>query len=245
MRQTRPSAIFVRQHLEWLAQFDSGELLSTLLDLYQSAGIYIVDKNQQVLYWSLGMETLSGIRREAIIGKTCLQELAIIDVTSNQEQLVELSQANGNKITLKQNVRILHDRSGALAGGIGLLIAPLESQSNMSQFKMSDSSKQNFHGLLSRSPAMQDVFQIIQNAAETEATVLVRGESGSGKELVAKAIHTLSVRHNGPFLAINCAALSSNLLESELFGHVRGAFTGAIKDHSGLFQRAKIGRAHV
>jgi transcriptional regulator with PAS, ATPase and Fis domain len=241
MRQTRPSAIFVRQHLEWLAQFDSGELLSTLLDLYQSAGIYIVDKNQQVLYWSLGMETLSGIRREAIIGKTCLQELAIIDVTSNQEQLVELSQANGNKITLKQNVRILHDRSGALAGGIGLLIAPLESQSNMSQFKMSDSSKQNFHGLLSRSPAMQDVFQIIQNAAETEATVLVRGESGSGKELVAKAIHTLSVRHNGPFLAINCAALSSNLLESELFGHVRGAFTGAIKDHSGLFQRANGG----
>jgi transcriptional regulator with PAS, ATPase and Fis domain len=88
---------------------------------------------------------------------------------------------------------------------------------------------------------MRDVFQIIQNAAETEATVLVRGESGSGKELVANAIHTLSVRHNAPFLAINCAALSSNLLESELFGHVRGAFTGAVKDHDGLFQRANGG----
>ncbi len=100
---------------------------------------------------------------------------------------------------------------------------------------------QNFHGLISRSPAMRDVFQIIQNAAETEATVLVRGESGAGKELVARAIHELSGRHDAPFLAVNCAALSANLLESELFGHVRGAFTGAIKDHKGLFQRAHGG----
>ena len=104
-----------------------------------------------------------------------------------------------------------------------------------------DPESQNFQGILSRSPAMRDVFQIISNAAETEATVLVRGESGAGKELVAKAIHDLSARHSAPFLAINCAALSSNLLESELFGHVRGAFTGAIKDHSGLFQRAHGG----
>lgn len=100
---------------------------------------------------------------------------------------------------------------------------------------------QNFHGILSRSPAMRDVFQIIQTAAQTEATVLVRGESGSGKELVARAIHQLSTRHNASFLAVNCAALSSNLLESELFGHVRGAFTGAIRDHHGVFQRAHGG----
>lgn len=100
---------------------------------------------------------------------------------------------------------------------------------------------ENFHGMLSRSPAMHDVFQIIQTAAQTEATVLVRGESGAGKELVARAIHQLSARHHAPFLAVNCAALSSHLLESELFGHVRGAFTGAIKDHQGLFQRANGG----
>lgn len=104
-----------------------------------------------------------------------------------------------------------------------------------------DNRVQNFHGIISQSPAMHDVFQIIESAAQTEATVLVRGESGAGKELVARAIHNLSARHNKLFLAVNCAALSSNLLESELFGHVRGAFTGAIKDHHGLFQRAHGG----
>jgi transcriptional regulator with PAS, ATPase and Fis domain len=141
----------------------------------------------------------------------------------------------------------LHDKDGIFAGGMGLLAVVPETVAFGLLPKVSveitkpDPGSQNFHGILSRSPAMRDVFQIISNAAETEATVLVRGESGAGKELVAKAIHDLSARHNAPFLAINCAALSSNLLESELFGHVRGAFTGAIKDHSGLFQRAHGG----
>jgi len=101
--------------------------------------------------------------------------------------------------------------------------------------------QQNFHGILSRAPQMQPVFQIIQSAAKTEVTVLVRGESGTGKELVARAIHTLSSRSNKAFVAINCAALSLNLLESELFGHVRGAFSGAIKAHAGLFSQAEGG----
>jgi len=138
--------------------------------------------------------------------------------------------------------QVLYDREGSFAGGLGLLLPASEPPVNAILSKEdSEPGKQGFQGLLSRSPAMQAVFQIIQNAAETEATVLVRGESGSGKELVAKAIHDLSARRNAPFLAINCAALSSSLLDSELFGHVRGAFTGAIKDHSGLFQRAHGG----
>lgn len=107
--------------------------------------------------------------------------------------------------------------------------------------EINSSLQQNFHGILSRAPQMQPVFQIIQSAAKTEVTVLVRGESGTGKELVARAIHTLSSRCQQPFVAINCAALSLNLLESELFGHVRGAFSGAIKDHAGLFNQAEKG----
>jgi len=190
------------------------------------------------------MEELSGLRQEDVVEKSCLREYVITDASNNQEQFVKISRVDGNNIEVKKVVQILHDKEGIFAGGIGLLAVISEHVANGLLPKDSvevtkpDLGSQNFHGILSRSPAMRDVFQIIQNAAETEVTVLVRGESGSGKELVAKAIHDLSARHNAPFLAINCAALSSSLLDSELFGHVRGAFTGAIKDHSGLFQRA-------
>jgi len=235
------NALFVENICQWLAQFDCADLLCKLLDLYASSAIYIVDKEQRVLYWSAGMENLSGIAHEAIVGLPCLQEYVITDDDSgNAGQFVNLSHDGGNNIEVHKTVQVLRDKTGAFAGGIGLLGAMAESAGSFVP-KISRESKQNFQGILSRSPAMQAVFQIIQNAAETEATVLVRGESGSGKELAAKAIHNLSARRNAPFLAINCAALSSNLLDSELFGHVRGAFTGAIKDHRGLFQRAQGG----
>jgi transcriptional regulator with GAF, ATPase, and Fis domain len=90
-------------------------------------------------------------------------------------------------------------------------------------------------------PEMQPLFRLIERVARTDCTVLVRGESGSGKELVARAIHTLSTRRQRPFRAINCATLSPTLLESELFGHVCGAFTGAISNHDGLFKVADTG----
>jgi len=244
MKQT---VLFSENNPLWLAQFDSSSLLVKMLDLFDSAPVYIVNGGQEVLYWSLGMEELSGLRQEDVVGKPCLQEYVITDAVNNQEQLVKLSGADGNKIKVNKAVQLLQDKDGVFAGGIGLLavesaIAALGLLPKMAaEVSKADPESQNFQGLLSRSPAMRDVFQIISNAAETEATVLVRGESGAGKELVAKAIHDLSARNGAPFLAINCAALSSNLLESELFGHVRGAFTGAIKDHSGLFLRAHGG----
>ena len=98
-----------------------------------------------------------------------------------------------------------------------------------------------FHGLLTRDPAMLRVFEIIRNVAETDATILVRGESGTGKELVARAIHDEGRRREGPFVAVNCAAFSAGLLESELFGHRKGAFTGASHDHIGIFEQANGG----
>lgn len=88
---------------------------------------------------------------------------------------------------------------------------------------------------------MQHMYSIIERVAITEFPVLVRGESGSGKELVAQAVHARSQRHAQVFIAINCAALNANILESELFGHVKGAFTGAIREHKGVFERAAGG----
>jgi len=242
---------------DWLAHQSLQPLFLKLLALCDVAGLYIVDQDQQVIHWSLGAEQLTGLKAGNLTGKTCLPEYSITEGSDHQKQLIKSSQVGGHKIELERNIQVLYDLEGVFAGGLGLLLpAALEQSANTSLPKASapahalrlrsvgeapELEKQGFQGLLSRSPAMQAVFQIIQNAAETEATVLVRGESGSGKELVAKAIHDLSARRNAPFLAINCAALSSSLLDSELFGHVRGAFTGAVKDHRGLFQRAHGG----
>jgi two-component system response regulator HydG len=95
-----------------------------------------------------------------------------------------------------------------------------------------------FQGIVGTAPSIQRVFEIIRNVAGTSATVLILGESGTGKELVAQAIHQNSRRAAGPFLALNCAALSAGILESELFGHERGSFTGAMRTHKGKFEAA-------
>ncbi|MCC6559487.1 MAG: sigma 54-interacting transcriptional regulator [Polyangiaceae bacterium] len=98
-----------------------------------------------------------------------------------------------------------------------------------------------FHGMWTQDAGMKQVFRIVERVADSDVTVLVRGETGSGKELVASALHALSPRRRGPFRALNCAALPANLLESELFGHARGAFTGATRDAPGHIQLAEGG----
>jgi len=101
--------------------------------------------------------------------------------------------------------------------------------------------KTDYHTIIGSSKAMGRVFEIVRKVADTEASILLTGESGTGKELVARSIHQLSGRRHAPFIAINCAAIPRDLLESELFGHVKGAFTGAIKDKTGKFQLADGG----
>jgi two-component system, NtrC family, response regulator PilR len=98
-----------------------------------------------------------------------------------------------------------------------------------------------FNNIIGKSPRMQAIFQLIEKIARTSSTVLIQGESGTGKELIARAIHFASPRASRRFLSINCGALPENLLESELFGHERGAFTGAVRDKKGLFQEASHG----
>jgi transcriptional regulator with PAS, ATPase and Fis domain len=214
----------------WLELLDSRSALIAFLQLCRPIAFYLVDRDQHILYWSPGAEQLTGINP----GKTCPPEF---QVHADAKDTVRTD----STLTLHRSARLLYGRDGAAAGGIALLAPAVEPKKPAIEAQVTSEREQNFQGIISRSPAMRNVFQIIRNAAETEATVLVRGESGSGKELVAKAIHDLSARRNAPFLAVNCAALSANLLESELFGHVRGAFTGAVKDHKGVFQRAAGG----
>ncbi len=101
--------------------------------------------------------------------------------------------------------------------------------------------KYTFSNIIGSSRRMQDVFSLVERVARTSSTVLIHGESGTGKELIARAVHFASSRGSGKFLSINCGALPENLLESELFGHVRGAFTGAVREKKGLFQEAAHG----
>ena len=100
---------------------------------------------------------------------------------------------------------------------------------------------QALRGIIGRAPAMRPIFEAIRKVSPTDTTVLVTGETGCGKELVARAIHDLSPRRNAPFVPVNCSAVAEGLLESELFGHVRGAFTGAVRDKAGLFEAAQRG----
>src|SRR5215213_4018489 len=101
--------------------------------------------------------------------------------------------------------------------------------------------KYRFENIIGTSGKMQDIYNLIAKVADTDSTILIQGESGTGKELVARALHFNSSRQHQPFVAINCSALPENLLESELFGHKKGSFTGAVSDKSGLFEEAEMG----
>jgi DNA-binding NtrC family response regulator len=124
------------------------------------------------------------------------------------------------------------DTNDGRGGFVMLLDKALDEESSVPEL---------FHGMWSRDPRLKRLFRLIERVAADDVTVLVRGETGAGKELVASAIHACSPRRNGPFRAINCAALPAALLESELFGHVRGAFTGAVRDTPGHVQAANGG----
>ena len=114
-------------------------------------------------------------------------------------------------------------------------------ESEVKHLKAQLDEKYGMNGIVGNSPAMQKVFRMIRQAAPTDATVLIQGPSGTGKELVARAIHNLSNRSKGPFVAVEFAAISPNLLESEMFGHEKGAFTGAVSRRIGRFESANHG----
>jgi len=145
--------------------------------------------------------------------------------------------SEGNRIPISVSTAVLRDATGRVTGGA----ETFRDLSEVEALRRELEGKFQIGDLTSRSPLMQRLFEVLPALAASPSTVLILGETGTGKELVARTIHSLSPRSQGPFIAVNCGALPDTLLESELFGYKAGAFTGAIKDKLGRFAMAKGG----
>lgn len=150
---------------------------------------------------------------------------------------VNLTMPSGTRKVVMLTTDVLRDRRGRARGGVVVF----RDVSEIAALRRDLGERYRLHNIVGKSKAMQEVFGLVEEVADSDATVLIEGESGTGKELVARACHHISPRANGPFVAVNCSALAESLLESELFGHVRGAFTGALRDKRGRFEVANGG----
>lgn len=211
------------------------------------AAVIMVNRDCRVQYWSPGAEKLLGFPAEDVIsqaglsGEHCDSCQAAYEVTAHDKlegRILTLQTAGGQPRVVKKYTMSLLDTNGNFDGGIAVLIAYPASPAAEPPSLVPG---MPYHGMISHDPLMLDVFAMIRRVAQTDLPVLVRGESGTGKELVARAIHEESTRKGQAFIAINCAALNPNILESELFGHTKGAFTGAIRQHIGVFEQARGG----
>jgi PAS domain S-box-containing protein len=223
-------------------------------------GLMVVDSEGVIVSINQAMEEISGYSKGELIGKSC--ELLECDTCFKTRadghdkycalfkdgvvtrRKCTLRKKDGSRIHLYKNATILKDRSDRVIGGVETwtdLTEVVAKDRVISRLRKELSSEDAFHGILGKSAAMVQVFDLISSAAQSEAPVIIYGDSGTGKELVAAAIHKLGPRRKGPFIKVNCAALSESLLESELFGHVKGAFTGADRTRVGRFEAANGG----
>jgi len=150
---------------------------------------------------------------------------------------VEICAKGGRKVPISVNTALLYDTEGNVIGAV----ETFRDLSEVRQLTRALETRYQFANILGKSKPMQELYDLLENVVETDATVLIQGESGTGKELVARAIHFHGPRREKPFIPVNCSALSENLLESELFGHEKGAFTGAIRTKPGRFELANGG----
>ncbi|HOV87798.1 MAG TPA: sigma-54-dependent Fis family transcriptional regulator [Syntrophobacteraceae bacterium] len=213
-------------------------------------GIITVDTEMKVLECNQAAARICGLAPEEIAGKKFTEVMTHcrksccrmwgerIDLkTAVREFRVECGHSRHARQLVVLSSSPLKDRNDRFRGAV-LLIRDITRLTNLER-ELKERSK--FHDIIGKSRRMQDIYNLLEDLAETETTVLISGESGTGKELVAEALHLSSSRASHPLVKVNCSALSENLLESELFGHVRGAFTGAVKDKVGRFQLANGG----
>ena len=170
--------------------------------------------------------------------KNCPLSRALETGESRLDQEVSTFNANGERQLLLVNVNVVRDHQGSPVGAVETFRSVQLEDTSILSASLWD---QDMTGIVGKSTVMHSVMGRLADVATTEANVLISGESGTGKELLARAIHRFSHFRKGPFMAVNCASLAESLLESELFGHERGAFTGADREKPGRFELARGG----
>ena len=223
-------------------------------------GVMIVDRSGKIVSVNRAFETITGYSREEAVGQSCqLLRCEICKSARDPEgrawcDLFRTGRINANRCALTRkdgrpvhiikNASLLHGATRKVIGAVETLtdVTDLVRRENQLQaFHQEQHREDGFQGILGASAAITRVFELVRNAARSDAPVIILGESGTGKELVARAIHDVGLRREDAFVKVNCAALNESLLESELFGHVKGAFTGAFRDREGRFEAAHNG----
>lgn len=226
-------------------RLDNSTILESISD-----GVFTVDRDWKISSFNRAAEAITGIKRTAALGRHCSEvfrsslcgeQCALRHTLRTGKPIIDkrcyFINSRGIKIPVTLSTAVLKNQSGEIIGGA-------ETFRDISEIEVlkKQLNKQSKTPLLSsHSNAMQSVISMVEAVADTSTTVLITGETGTGKEVTAKALHQLSSRSKAAFIAVNCAALPENLLESTLFGHVKGAFTGAYENKQGYFSRAEKG----
>ena len=227
---------------------------------FMADGVFALDLNGEIIFWNSSMEKITGysaaeamsqscdiLRCSCCLGRECpsgIRECGILKSGQAKDSECLLRHKDGRDIPVIKCARAVHDDSGKIIGVVETVKDLTEVQKARQNAETAARRLKEIHSyanIVGKSAKMQQVFDAIQAAAGSAATVIIQGESGTGKELVAGAIHYNSALKDKPFVVVNCSALPETLLESELFGHVKGAFTGAVRDHIGRFEQAHGG----
>jgi len=213
-------------------------------------GVFTVDKELNIVLFNQAAEEITGIPRHEAVGLKCYEVLRASVCQANcaleesmrtgrpvLDRAVNILDSSGRLVPISIRTSALRDEEGRTLGGV----ETFRDLSTEVSLRKELRGKYTLGDMVGRAEAMLSLFAVLPDVADSASTVLIQGESGTGKELLARAIHNMSPRSKGPFLAVNCAALPDTLLESELFGYVRGAFTDAKADKPGRFEAARGG----
>ena len=223
-------------------------------------GVMIVDSTGAVVSANRALIEMTGYNRDELVGRPCsILKCSscdkVFDSTGQHWCLLfrtgginmrkcTITAKNGHLVHVMKNASVLHDEGGKIIGAVETLAnitELIEKDSQIEAFRRELQLEDAFQGMIGISPIMRHTFDLLAKVAVSDAPALIFGESGTGKELAARAIHQNSARKDRPYIQVNCAALNESVLESELFGHVKGAFTGAYQNRQGRFEAAHGG----